>query len=149
MSVLHVVFSVAGAEYALSAEDVLQMESYEGATPVPGSLPYVAGVIQVRGRVVPVVDLRARFGLPPAASSLDRRVVVGQVNDRTVGLLVDGAREVVKLLPEQLQPPPSMMSDGGENGGAGFVKAVAYLEKRLLMVIDFAKVIGEETVHVG
>jgi purine-binding chemotaxis protein CheW len=70
------------------------------------------------------------------------------VNDRTVGLLVDGAREVVKLSPEQLQPPPSMMTDGGEGGG-GFVKAVAYLEKRLLMVIDFAKVIGEETVHVG
>src|SRR6202012_3859543 len=97
MSVLHVVFSVAGAEYVLSAEDVLQMESFEGATPVPGSLPYVAGVIQVRGRVVPVVDLRARFGLPPGESSIERRVVVGQVNDRTVGLLVDVAREVVKL----------------------------------------------------
>jgi purine-binding chemotaxis protein CheW len=144
VSVLHVVFSVAGAEYVLSAEDVLQMEAYAGATPVPGALPYVAGVIQVRGRVVPVVDMRARFGLPDAAQGLDRRVVVGQLNDRTVGLLVDGAREVVKLTPEQLQPPPSMMADGAE----GFVKAVAYLEKRLLMLIDFAKVIGEETVHV-
>ncbi len=145
MSVLHIVFSVAGAEYLMSANDVLQMESYVGATPVPGALPYVAGVIQVRGRVVPVVDLRVRFGLPEASPSLERRVVVGQVNDRTVGLLVDSAREVVKLVPDQIQPPPPMMAEGAE----GFVKAVAYLEKRLLMLIDFSKVIGEETVHVG
>ena len=145
MSVLHIVFSVAGAEYVLSAEDVLQMESYVGATPVPGALPYVTGVIQVRGRVVPVVDLRTRFGLPEAPPAIDRRVVVGQINDRTVGLLVDSAREVVKLAPDQIQPPPPMMAEGAE----GFVKAVAYLEKRLLMVIDFAKVIGEEAVHVG
>jgi purine-binding chemotaxis protein CheW len=112
---------------------------------VPGALPYVTGVIQVRGRVVPVVDLRTRFGLPEAPPAIDRRVVVGQINDRTVGLLVDSAREVVKLAPDQIQPPPPMMAEGAE----GFVKAVAYLEKRLLMVIDFGKVIGEEAVHVG
>ena len=145
MSSLHVVFRVADSEYVLSAEDVLQMESYTGATPVPGTLPYVAGVIQVRGKVVPVVDLRARFGLPASAATIDSRVVVAQLNERTVGLLVDSAREVVKLAPEQIQPPPPMMADGAE----GFVKAVAHLEKRMLMVIDFAKVIGEEPVHVG
>ena len=143
MSALHVVFKVADSEYVLSVEDVLQMESYAGATPVPGTLPYVAGVIQVRGRVVPVVDLRARFGLPAIAATIDSRVVVAQLEQRTVGLLVDSAREVVKLSPEQIQPPPPMMSDGAE----GFVKAVAHLDKRMLMVIDFAKIIGEEPVH--
>jgi purine-binding chemotaxis protein CheW len=121
------------------------MESYVGATPVPGALPYVAGVIQVRGRVVPVVDLRSRFGLPPGAATIDSRVVVVELDQRTVGLLVDSAREVVKLSPEQIQPPPPMMAYGAE----GFVKAVAHLDKRMLMVIDFAKVIGEEPVHVG
>jgi purine-binding chemotaxis protein CheW len=141
---LHVVFKVAGAEYVLPAEEVLQMESYTGATPVPGTLPYVAGVIQVRGRVVPVVDLRVRFGLPESAPTIDSRVVVGQFKERTVGLLVDSAREVVKLATEQIQPPPPMMADGAD----AFVKAVAHLEKRMLMVVDFAKVIGEERVHV-
>jgi purine-binding chemotaxis protein CheW len=145
VSALHVVFKVADSEYVLSAEDVLQMESYVGATPVPGTLPYVAGVIQVRGRVVPVVDLRARFGLPASVATIDSRVVVAQIEQRTVGLLVDSAREVVKLSPEQIQPPPPMMADGAE----GFVKAVAHLDKRMLMVIDFAKIVGEEPVHVG
>jgi purine-binding chemotaxis protein CheW len=64
MSTLHVVFKVAGAEYAIPASEVLQMESYTGATPVPGAPAHVAGLMQVRGRVVPVVDARARFGLP-------------------------------------------------------------------------------------
>jgi purine-binding chemotaxis protein CheW len=146
MNALHVIFKVAGGEYVLPASDVLQMESFTGATPVPGAAPYVAGIIHVRGRVVPVVDLRARFGLPAAPPTLDSRVVVGELAGRTVGLLADSAREVVKVDSEQLHAPPSMMTvDGAE----GFVKAVAQVDKRLLMLLDFAKVIGEEQVNVS
>ncbi len=140
MSVLHVVFKVAGAEYALPAAEVLQMESFSGATPVPGAPSHVAGLIQVRGRVVPVVDARARFGLPPGERTLDSRVVVAQSGTRTVALLVDSAREVVKLTAEQLQPPPPMVVEQAR----GFVRAVAQVGPRLLMLIDFPRVVGEE-----
>jgi purine-binding chemotaxis protein CheW len=146
MSVLHVVFKVAGAEYALPASEVVQMESFTGATPVPGAPPHVAGLMQVRGRVIPVVDARARFGLPPIARTLDSRVVVGQLGARTVGLLVDSAREVLKLAPEQLQPPPPMVVEQAK----GFVRAVAQVGPRLVMLIDFSRVMGaqqEEAVH--
>ena len=81
---LHVVFRVGDADYAVPASDVVQMESFTGATRVPGTAPHVAGLIQIRGRVVPVVDVRVRFGLPPAERTLDSRVVVVR----------DGAREV-------------------------------------------------------
>ncbi len=141
MSVLHVVFKIDGAEYALPAADVLQMESFTGATPVPGAPPHVAGLVQVRGRVIPVVDARARFGLPPVERSLDSRVVVGQLGTRTVGLLVDSAREVLKLDPDTLQPPPPLVVEGAK----GFVKAVAQVGPRLVMLIDFPRVVGEET----
>lgn len=141
MSVLHVVFKIDGAEYALPASDVLQMESFTGATPVPGAPPHVAGLVQVRGRVIPVVDARARFGLPPVERSLDSRVVVGQLGSRTVGLLVDSAREVLKLDPDKLQPPPPLVVEGAK----GFVKAVAQVGPRLVMLIDFPRVVGEET----
>ncbi|MGD0674809.1 MAG: chemotaxis protein CheW [Polyangiaceae bacterium] len=143
MSALHVVFKVADAEYILAAADVLQMDSYAGATPVPGALPHVAGVVQVRGRVVPIVDLRVRFGLETAEPTLDSRVVVVELHDRTVGLLVDSAREVIKLTPEQIKPPPRMVVEGAH----GFVKAVAHIGRRLLMLVDFTKIIGEEAVH--
>jgi purine-binding chemotaxis protein CheW len=140
MSTLHVVFKVAGAEYAIPASEVLQMESFTGATPVPGAPSHVAGLVQVRGRVVPVVDARARFGLPPGERTLDTRVVVGQLGPRVVGLLVDSAREVLKLAPDQLQPPPQLVAEQAQ----GFVKAVARVGQRLVMLIDFPRVIGEE-----
>jgi len=164
---LHVVFKVGDAEYAIAAEKVFQMESYpeEGATPVPGTPPYVAGIVQVRGRVVPVVDLRARFGLPPAERTLDTRLVVGEDGEkearRTVALLVDSAREVVRLLPEQLEPPPRVLTWEAQ----GYIQAVARVpaaprrddaregepraQTRLLLIIDFHKVIGEESSHAG
>jgi purine-binding chemotaxis protein CheW len=141
---LHVLFQVAGAEYVLPSDTVLQMESFTGATPVPGAPPYVAGIVQVRGRVVPVVDLRLRFGHDSAVLGLDHRVIIGQHRDRIVGLLVDSAREVVKLSPSQLKPPPPIL----DYHSSGFVKAVAQLGARLVMLVDFAKVIGEEHVDV-
>jgi purine-binding chemotaxis protein CheW len=143
VSDLHVVFKVGEAEYVLPASDVMQMESFSGATKVPGTAPYVAGLMQVRGRVVPIVDLRARFGLPAVEPTLDTRVVVVQSGERTVGLLVDSAREVLKLKPEDLRPPPEILVE--ESGG--FVKSIAQAGKRLVMLIDFAKVVGKEQLH--
>lgn len=144
MNLLHVVFKVGGAEYALAASEVLQMESYTGATPVPGSPPHVIGIVQLRGRVIPVIDLRARFGLPPQEPSPDSRLVVGKAGDRTVALLVDAAREVLTIPEEALKPPPRLMGHQAE----GFVKSVAQIGNRLVMAVDFPKVIGEEELHV-
>lgn len=142
---LHVLFRVGDSDYVLPAADVLQMESYSGATPVPGAATYVAGLVQVRGRVVPVVDLRARFGLPPAHATIDTRVVVVQRDERTIGLLVDSAREVLQIDAENIKAPPEVLGRDSK----GFVKAVAKSGQRLVMLIDFAKVIGEERDYGG
>jgi purine-binding chemotaxis protein CheW len=144
-SVLHVVFKVGNGEYLLPTETVVQIESFTGATIVPGAPAFVAGIVQIRGRVVPVVDMRLRFGQATAQPPLDSRIVVGQRGERLVGLLVDAAREVLKVQPSELKPPPRLLED--QSGG--FIKAVAQVGPRLLMLIDFAKVIGEEIVDVG
>jgi purine-binding chemotaxis protein CheW len=135
---LHVLFSVGEAEYALPATDVVQIESFTGATRVPGAAPYVAGLVQVRGRVVPVIDLRARFGLPPIERALDARVMVVRAREREVALLVDRAREVIELAPDGFRPPPQIVSDQA----SGFVAAVAQARDRIVMLIDFDQVIG-------
>lgn len=140
MNLLHVVFKVGDSEYALPAAEVLQLEAFEGATPVPGAPPFVSGIVQVRGRVVPVVDMRARFSLPAAERTLDSRIILVAVEDRVVGLLVDSAREVIALPPGELQPPPRLVAERSE----GFVRAVARVGGRLLMLVDTRKVIGEE-----
>src|SRR5688500_13065519 len=97
MTSLHVVFRVGAGEYALPAADVVQMETFESVTPVPGAAPFVIGLVQLRGRVIPVIDLRARFGLPPVARTLDSRIIVVRRGPRLVGLLADAAREVIQL----------------------------------------------------
>src|SRR5262245_42156616 len=110
MNALHVVFKVAGSEYVIPASEVLQMESFQGATRVPGTDAHVAGLVQVRGKVVPVVDLRSRFGLERIESTIDSRIVVVANHGRTIGLLVDSAREVVKLDDDQLKPTPEALA---------------------------------------
>jgi purine-binding chemotaxis protein CheW len=140
---LHVLFKVGKGEYALAASDVAQMESYSGATPIPGAAPHVAGIVQVRGKVVPVVDLRVRFGLERVEPTLDSRIVVLDVAGRRVGLLVDAAREVVGLTAEQISAPPQLVAEQS----AGVVRAIARVGPRMLMLVDIQKLIGEEQLH--
>ncbi len=141
MTLLHVVFRVADGEYVLPASEVLHMESFSGATVVPGAAPHVAGLVQVRGRVVPVIDLRVRFGLPTIPPALDSRVLIVEHGARVVGLLADSAREIVRIDPDTMQPPPELVTEQA----AGFVTHVVELQKRLLMRIDTKRVIGEES----
>jgi purine-binding chemotaxis protein CheW len=140
MSTLYVLFKVADSEYALPASDVLHMESFSGATRVPGAPAYVVGLVQIRRRVVPVVDLRIRFGSAPREPTLDSRVVVVQSGERAIGLLVDSAREVANIAADQFRPPPELIAEQA----SGYVTQVAQTGARLLMLIDFRKVIGEE-----
>jgi purine-binding chemotaxis protein CheW len=109
---------------------------------VPGAPPFVIGIVHVRGRIVPLVDLRLRFGLVPSPPVLENRIVVGVHGERVVGLLVDSGREVLKLAPSQFQAPPTLLA----NEAGGFIEAVAQVGKRIIMLVDFAKVIGEEHV---
>jgi purine-binding chemotaxis protein CheW len=143
MSVLHIVFSVDKVEYVLPASEVLHMESFTGATRVPGTLPYVAGLVQVRGRVLPVIDLRVRFGLQPREATLDSRILIVQQGTRVVGLLVDSAREILRIDPDALRAPPELI---GEQA-AGFVTQVAEVGERFVMRVDAKQIIGEETIH--
>jgi purine-binding chemotaxis protein CheW len=141
---LHVLFTVGATEYGIAADTVLQMETFSGATSVPGTAPYVAGVVQIRGRVIPLVDLRIRFGESARERDADTRIVVGQRGDRVVGLLVDRAREVITIPADKIQPPPPIL----DQMARGFVVAIAHLEGRVVLLVDFAKIIGEEGIDV-
>jgi purine-binding chemotaxis protein CheW len=143
MSLLHVLFKVAEAEYVLPASEVLHMESYTGATRVPGTAAHVAGLVQVRGRVLPVIDLRVRFGLEPHRLSADSRLVVAQRGERPVALLADSAREVLRIDPALFRTTPEL----GEDTGQAYVKAIARAGDRLVMLLDLARVVGEEPIH--
>jgi purine-binding chemotaxis protein CheW len=138
---LHVLFKVADTDYVVPAADVLHMESFTRATKVPGTQDHVVGLMQIRQRVVPIIDLRLRFGLPAVTTTIDSRVVVVQSEQRAVGLLVDSAREVVQIAEDAFSAPPDVITQRAQ----GFVTSLAQAGARLVMLIDLRKVIGEET----
>ena len=140
MTSLHVTFRVGTAEYAIPASQVLHLESFETATHVPGAPSYVAGLVQVRGRVVPVVDLRKRFGLPATDRELAHRVVVVQLGARVAGLLVDSAREVMQLDEASFRDAPELIKQQAN----GFVTGIATVRERMFLIVDVQRVIGQE-----
>lgn len=143
MSDLHVAFRVGEATYVVPANAVIQMESFSGATRVPGAPDYVLGLVQLRGAIVPVIDLRARFRLPPAEPTLDSRIVVVERDKRRVALLADAARDMLKISATEFEDPPEVVAAQA----AGFVRSVARVGNRLVMLIDCDRVIGEEDFH--
>jgi purine-binding chemotaxis protein CheW len=144
MSSLHVICKIDQSEYAIPADEVYQMETYTGATPVPGAPNYVAGLVQIRQQIIPVLDVRTRFGLPSQVATLESRVVVLKIAERLVGIIVDSAREVQNISADQFRAPPDIVA----KQSAGFVKSVAQLKNRIIMLLDSEKVIGEGIANV-
>ena len=94
---LYLVCRVGDDQYAIPAAVVVEIETFAGATRVPGTPSWVIGLAQVRSRVIPAIDLRARFGLPAAERSFETRIVLVQQGIRTVGLVVDSAHHLAQL----------------------------------------------------
>ncbi|MGI9104196.1 MAG: chemotaxis protein CheW [Terriglobales bacterium] len=106
-------------------------------TAVPHAAECVEGVINLRGRIVPVIDLRRRFGETRIANSKKNRILLVQVESRAVGLMVDSASEVLKLNEAQIEPPPQVFDDAGGN----YVTGVAKHKDRLIILVDLAKIL--------
>jgi purine-binding chemotaxis protein CheW len=133
----YILFELAGTAYAVPSAVVQRMEMIEHVTPVPNAPPFVDGVVFSRGKVVPAVNLRRRFGFDRAAYDLKTRLIVIAHADRTVGLIVDSAREFVTIAPEAIQPPPEMMA--GTSGR--YLRGVATAGDRVILVLDVAGVL--------
>jgi purine-binding chemotaxis protein CheW len=133
-----ILFELAGTTYGLRSGLVQQMEMIEHVTPVPNAAPFVEGVVFSRGQVVPVVNLRRRFGFEKAPNDLRTRLVVVAHGDRSVGLLVDVAREFVAIPTESIQPPPE-----GLTGLSGkYLQSIARLGERLVLILDIDEVVN-------
>ena len=128
----YVLCELAGTTYALRSDDIEQLEMVGHLTPVPNAPAFVDGVTSVRGRVIPAVNLRARFGFERVPHDLRSRLVVVRAAGRAVGLIVDNAREFAAISAEQIQPPPEGLADlSGQ-----YLRGMAHLGDRLVLVLD-------------
>lgn len=112
-------------------------------TAVPNAQKYVEGVINLRGKIISVVDLRKRFGETDIESNKKNRIVVVELENRTVGLIVNAAFEVLKIAPSDIEPPSSVFL----NGEVDYVTGVGKLNNRLVILLDLNKVLNGSQLH--
>ncbi|MBB5747136.1 chemotaxis protein CheW [Brevundimonas variabilis] len=121
-------FEIGGQEYCIDVRSVREIRGWTPTTPMPQTPPYILGVINLRGAVMPVLDLRCRLGLGRTEPSSRHVIVVIQDGSRMAGILVDGVQETFQLAASLLQAPPAMDSDANDQ----FVDAIIPLEGRML-----------------
>lgn len=135
---LHIVgFRVGRETFGVPIGLVHEIVRVPEITAVPDSPGYVEGVINLRGKIVSVVDLRKRFGEREISSHKKNRILVTEVEGKMVGLIVDAASEVLKIPDSEIELPPSVFEEGELN----YVTGVGKLQGRLVILIDLSKIL--------
>ena len=136
-------FFLGEEEYGLAILKVQEIKGMMGITRLPRTPEYVRGLINLRGRMIPVVNLRAKLGLPATADTEKTCIIVVQVRhdgrDSTMGLVVDEVSEVLNLGEGQIEPPANF---GGGNDEAGFRSGLGRLEHKVVILLDIDRVMS-------
>jgi purine-binding chemotaxis protein CheW len=135
-----VIFRIGGEEFALDIMDTKEVVVMRSITPVPETEGYVEGVMNLRGSLVPVLDLRKRLKASGACEGSERRIIVSNLDGRRVGLIVDAASEVIRVSEEMIEPVPDIITDAG----VGYVTGIINLDARFITMIDLRKALTDE-----
>ncbi|MGB0901044.1 chemotaxis protein CheW [Halocynthiibacter sp.] len=125
-------FRIGAQEYTVDIMSVREIRGWTEATPLPHAPEYVRGVINLRGTVLPIIDLAARLALPPDENNDRSVVIVVQQEGETVGLLVDAVSDILTIAREELQAPPDMAADNQHR----FVSSLIIENERMIRVLD-------------
>jgi len=141
---LHIVgFQVGRETYGVPITSLHEIVRVPEITAVPDAPDYMEGVINLRGKIVSVIDLRKRFGLEHGAPARQNRILVLEHKGRLSGLIVDAASEVIKIPAADVEPSPAVFQDGGLNCVTGLAK----YKGRLLILLDMAKLLEHNAVR--
>ena len=132
-----VVLDLGGEAYGVEIGRVEEIIRMQAITRIPNGPAFIEGVTNLRGRVIPVLDLRKRFGLPASAPTRRSRIVVGELGEHTVGLVVDGVSEVLLISAEAVEPPSTLVT----SADSAFLRGVAKLDERLILLLDLSRIL--------
>lgn len=135
-----VVFELGGELYGVEISRVHEIIRLQTVTRVPRAPTFVEGVINLRGKVIPVVDLRRRFGLPSAEHTRASRIVVVEIGDQVVGIIVDGVSEVLRVSESTVEPPSPVVAGIDSE----YIHGIAKLPERLVILLDLDRVLARE-----
>lgn len=135
-----VVFKLANEEFGVDIASVREIIRYTEITQLPETPEYVEGVISLRGEVLPVIDLRKRFGIPSEKTTEQTRIIIVEMNGSLVGLIVDAVTEVLSLSAESIQPPPQSVAGLRR----GFLQGIGKLDDRLIIILRVDKILSSQ-----
>jgi len=135
----YVVFKIGETFYDIKSKYIQQIEMVENITLVPNATPYVDGVTLSRGKVIPVINLRARMGLERIPYDIKTRMIVIKIEDKEVGLIVDSAREYISIPPDKIQESFENIFGISEK----FLEGIANLGDRLILILNPKEILKE------
>lgn len=138
-----VTFSIGEEEFGVNILKVQEINRTMEITKVPRSPAFVEGVINLRGKVIPIIDLRRRFGLMSKPEDKDTRIIVIEINSVIVGFVVDAVSEVLRIPASTVEPPPPVVA-GVESD---YISGVGQLQDRLLIMLDLDKLLSSEDIE--
>ncbi len=133
-------FRLGEEEYGVEITKVQEIILMGEITRVPQTPDYIKGLINLRSSVIPIVDLRLRFGLPSQDPTEETRIMVVNVGTKTLGIIVDGVSEVLRISQDQVSPPPPTVTGPGRE----YLTGLAKLDRRLLILLDIERILGQE-----
>lgn len=135
-------FRLGEEEYGIEITKIQEIILMGDITRVPQTPSYVKGLINLRSNVIPILDLRLRFGLPETAVTDETRIMVVNISGKTIGLIVDAVSEVLRVSQNEIAPPPPTVAGLGRE----YLTGLAKLQGRLLIMLDIDKLLDEESV---
>jgi purine-binding chemotaxis protein CheW len=133
-------FKIGEEEFGVDILKVQEINRLVAITKVPRSPDFVEGVINLRGKVIPIIDLRKRFMMETKESDKDTRIVVVDIENQVMGMVVDAVSEVLRLPRKTIEPAPEITTSVDSE----YIKGVAKLEDRLLIFLDLSRVFSEK-----
>lgn len=140
-----VIFLISDQEYCIDIMSLREIRGWTVATALPDSPEYVKGVINLRGAVVPIIDLAERLGLEPTERTQRSVIMITNIGTQTVGLAADAVLDIMSIKPETIQAPPQVSS----GNSARFVNGLVALEKRMISVIDLDSILTPKSQDVA
>lgn len=143
----YLTFMLAGEEYGVDILRVQEIKGWDHVTPIPNTPKYIKGVINLRGTIVPIIDLRERFSLESIPYGLTTVVIVLKVNgekgSRTMGIVVDAVSEVYNISEDSLKPAP----DFGQAISTDFVKGLGTVDDKMIIVLDIDHLLNSSVLN--
>ena len=134
-----VTFRLGSGEYAIDIMQAKEIIKMEKITLIPNAPDFVEGVINLRGNIIPIIDLKKRFNLEETEGDKNTGIIIVKIEDVDMGIIIDSISKVVSISNSDIQPPPPMLSPMLSGIGQKYIKGVGKLEDKLLVVLDLEK----------